>query len=44
MLKFKMAARVQLQIFFCGSKNLKSEIIHILLSYSPQYKDVQVIF
>ena len=36
-LKFKMAARGQLQ-------NLKSEIIQILLSHSPRYGDVQVIF
>ena len=32
--------------FFCGEKTskLKSEIIQILLSHSPRYGDVQVIF
>ena len=44
-----MAATDQLQ-FFCGLKtdfklkNLKSEIIQILLKHSPRYGDVQVIF
>ena len=38
-----MAARCQLQ-FFGGLKNLKSEIIQILLSHSPRYGEVQVIF
>ena len=43
---FKMAARGQLQIFLWAQKlqNLKLEIIQILLSHSPQYGDVQVIF
>ena len=43
---FKMAARGQLQIFLLAQKlqNLKWEIIHILLSYSPRYGDVQVSF
>ena len=41
-----MAARGQLQIFLWAQKlqNFKSEIIQILLSISPQYGDVQVIF
>ena len=41
-----MAARGQLQFFLCVQKlqNLKSEIIQILLSHSPRYGDVQVIF
>ena len=38
-----MAARGQLP-FFCGRKNLKAEIIQILLSHFPRYGDVQVIF
>ena len=46
-----MAAMDQLQ-FFCGHKNsraqklknLKSEIIQILQSYSPRYGDLQVMF
>ena len=40
-----MAATDQLK-FFCGRKNSKtqSEIIQILLSHSPPYGDVQVIF
>ena len=44
--KFKMAARGQLQIFLWAQKlqNLKSEIIQILLSHSPRYGEVQVIF
>ena len=44
--KFKMAARGQLQKN-CerkNSKTFKSEIIQILLSYSPLYGDVQVTF
>ena len=41
--KFKMAARGQLQKNL-GAKNLKSEIIQILLSHSPPYGDVQVTF
>ena len=43
--KLKMAATEQIQ-FFCGRKNsnLKSEIIQILLSHTPLYGDVQVIF
>ena len=41
-----MAARGQLQFFLCAQKlkNLKMVIIQILLSHSPQYGDVQVIF
>ena len=41
-----MAARGQLQIFLWAQKlqNLKSEIIQILLSHSPQYGDVNVTF
>ena len=44
--KFKMAARGQLQFFLWVQKlqNFKLEIIQILLSHSPQYGDVQVIF
>ena len=44
--KFKMAARGQLQIFLWAQKRQKSksEIIQILLSHSPRYGDVQVIF
>ena len=38
-----MATRGQLQIFL-WAQNLKSEIIQILLSHSPRYGDVQVIF
>ena len=43
--KFKLAATDQLNNFG-GRKNyeLKSEIIQILLSHSPCYGDVQVIF
>ena len=43
LLKFKMAATGQLH-FFCGRKNLKSEIIQILLSHSLPCGDVQGIF
>ena len=43
LLKFKMAARSQLQNF-CGCKNLMSEIMQILLSHPPPYGDVQVTF
>ena len=41
-----MAAKGQLQIFLWAQKlqNLKSGIIQILLSHSPRYGDVQVIF
>ena len=41
-----MAARGQLQIFLWAQKfqNLKSEINQILLSHSPRYGDVKVIF
>ena len=41
-----MAARGQLYIFLWAQKlqNLMSEIIQILLSHSPRYGDVQVIF
>ena len=41
-----MAARGQLQFFLWAQKlqNLKLENIQILLSTSPQYGDVQVIF
>ena len=41
-----MTARGQLQIVLWAQKlqNLKSEIIQILLSHSPRYGDVQVIF
>ena len=41
-----MAARGQLQIFLWAQKlqNLKLEIIQILLSHSPRYGDVHVIF
>ena len=41
-----MAAIGQLQIFLWAQnlQNLKSEIIQILLSHSPRYGDVQVIF
>ena len=41
-----MAARGQLQIFLWAKKlqNFKSEIIQILLSHSPRYGDVQMIF
>ena len=41
-----MAARGRLQFFLWAQKfqNLKSKIIQILLSHSPQYGDVQVIF
>ena len=45
--KYKMAARGQPQIFLWAKtlkKKLKSEIIQILLSHSPQYGDVQVTF
>ena len=45
--KLKMAARGQLQIFLWAQKlekNLKSEIIRILLSHFPRYGDVQVTF
>ena len=44
--KFEMAARGQLPIFLLAQKlqNLNSEIIQILLSHSPRYGDVQVIF
>ena len=44
--KFKMAAIGQLLIFFVGAKTpkFKVEIIQILLSHSPRYGDVQVIF
>ena len=41
-----MAARGQPQFFLWAQKlqNLKPEIIQILLSHSPRYGDVQVIF
>ena len=41
-----MAAGGQLQIFLRAQKlqNLKSEIIHILISHFPRYGDVQVNF
>ena len=44
--KFKMAARGQLQKNLWAQKleNLRSEIIQILLSHSPRYGDVHVIF
>ena len=44
--KFKMAARGQLQKILWAQKlkNLKSEIIQILLSHPPPYGDVQVTF
>ena len=45
--KYKMAARGQPQVFLRAQtlkKNVKSEIIQILLSHSPQYGDVQVTF
>ena len=43
--KFKIAATDQLQNFLTA-QNLQnlSEIIQILLSHSPRYRDVQVIF
>ena len=46
LLKFKMVARDQLQIFLWAQliNNFKSEIIQILRSHSPRYRDVQVTF
>ena len=46
LLKFKIAARGQLQIFLWAQKLqiLKSEIILISLLHPPRYGDVQVIF
>ena len=43
---FKMAARGQLQNYLWAQKlqNLRKEIIQILLSHFPRYRDVQVIF
>ena len=44
--KFKIVATKQLHNFLWAQKlkNLKSEIIQILQSHSPQYGDVQVFF
>ena len=40
-----MAAKDQLHFLWAQKlQNLKSEIIQILLSHSPRYGDVQVIF
>ena len=42
--KFKIATRGRNKPYFWGAQNLKKEIVLILLSHSPRYGDLQVIF